>query len=152
MTIPVRIEVLASPAPKGSGRAILIAGRARHVPSGSNVNRDALASWGGALRLAAIRAVGAVDSPPFVDVPLRMTIVFRLARPAGHWGKRGIKPSKPPFPSMKPDLDKLLRSTGDVLNGIVYDDDSRIVSVGVDKVWAAPGTEGATIVVEERTP
>lgn len=35
----IRLEVLGEPAPKGSGRAILIGGKARHVPSGSNARK-----------------------------------------------------------------------------------------------------------------
>lgn len=126
---------------------MLIGGRARHIPSGSNANRDALASWGADLRLAAVRAVGAVNAPPFVGLPLRVSMTFRMARPSGHWGKRGLLPSKPRYPATKPDLDKLIRSTGDVLSGIVFDDDSRIVALDVEKVYAEPGREGATITI-----
>ncbi|MES2211514.1 MAG: RusA family crossover junction endodeoxyribonuclease [Chloroflexota bacterium] len=151
MTPAVRIEALGQPAPKGSGRAILIAGRARHVPSGSNVNRRNLQSWDSAVRAAALTTIGRVNAPPFVGQALRVAIVFRLARPGGHWGKRGIKPSKPLFPIGKPDVDKLARATVDSLIGTVFDDDSRIVSLDAAKVWAAPGNEGASIVVEERT-
>jgi hypothetical protein len=34
----------------------------------------------------------------------------------------------------------------------VFDDDSRIVSTQIDKVYATPGNEGARITVEEMTP
>jgi Holliday junction resolvase RusA-like endonuclease len=146
----VVIEVLGTPAPKGSGRAILIAGRARHVPSGSDVNARKLRSWDTALREAAAESVGHVTTPVFVGEPLRLHIVFRLTRPAGHWGKRGLRPGAPAYPCTKPDLSKLVRSTEDTLTGIVYDDDSRIVAVAVEKVYADPGREGATIVVERR--
>lgn len=148
MSGAVTIEVLGTPAPKGSGRAILIAGRARHVPSGSDVNAKKLRSWDTAVREAAALSVGHVTSPPFIGVPLRLRIVFRLIRPAGHWGKRGLRPKAPSFPTTKPDLSKLVRSTEDTLTGIVFDDDSRIVSAVLEKVYAEPGREGATIVVE----
>lgn len=145
----VVIEVLGTPAPKGSGRAILIGGRARHVPSGSDVNARKLRSWDTALREAAAASVGHVTTPVFVGAPLRLHIVFRLTRPSGHWGKHGgLRPSAPPYPTTKPDLSKLVRSTEDTLTGIVYDDDSRIVVAAVEKVYADPGREGATIVVE----
>jgi crossover junction endodeoxyribonuclease RusA len=101
-----------------------------------------------ATEAVAVATQGNMTAPPFVDVPLRISIQFRLSRPAGHYGKKGIKPKAPPWPSKKPDLDKLLRSTKDSLKGIVYDDDSRIVRVDAEKIYAAVGNEGATIVVE----
>jgi Holliday junction resolvase RusA-like endonuclease len=144
------IEVLGSPAPKGSGRAIMLGGKARHIASGSDVNAKRLRAWDTAVREAAAAAVGYVLTPTFVGVPLRLWITFRLVRPAGHWGKRGLRPGAAPFPTTKPDLSKLVRSTEDTLTGIVFDDDSRIVAATVVKVWAEPGREGATITVEPR--
>jgi Holliday junction resolvase RusA-like endonuclease len=146
----VVIEVLGTPAPKGSGRAMLIGGKARHIASGSSVNQKRLRSWDTAVREAAAESVGPVTVPPFVGEPLSLRIVFRLVRPAGHWGKRGLRPGAPAYPCTKPDLSKLVRATEDTLTGIVYDDDSRIVAVAVEKVYADPGREGATIVVERR--
>lgn len=148
----VAFQVRGSPAPKGSGRAILIAGKARHVPSTSNVNRDRLMSWDVAVREAAAEAIGIRDTPPFVDVPLRCEIVFYIKRPAGHWGKKGLKPSAKPYPSVKPDAGKLARSTEDSMKGIVFDDDSRIVDLIARKRWALPGQEGASITIEEMAP
>lgn len=147
----ITIEVLGTPAPKGSGRAIMIGGRACHVASGSDVNAKRLRSWDTAVREAAAQAVGVVASPPFVGVPLRLHLVFRLVRPAGHWGKRGLLPSAPAFPTSKPDLSKLVRSTEDTLTGIVWDDDSRIVAATVEKLYAEPGKEGATIEISQHT-
>jgi Holliday junction resolvase RusA-like endonuclease len=148
----VVIEVLGTPAPKGSGRAMMVGGRAVHVPSGSGVNARKLRSWDTAVREAAAACIGLATAPPFIGVPLRVTIVFRLTRPAGHWGARGLKPKAPPYPTTKPDLSKLVRSTEDTLTGIVFDDDSRIVSEVLDKVYAEPGREGATITVERCLP
>lgn len=154
------LEVLGTPAPKGSGRAMLIGGKARHVPSGSNANRDQLRSWDANVREAAQRALEAppYDTLPetvplFVQAPLAVVIEFRLMRPAGHWAKRGgLKPGAPPAPATKPDADKLARSTLDALHGAVFDDDSRIVELVVRKRYAAPGNEGARITVEEWRP
>lgn len=147
----VHFSVLGTPAPKGSGRAMLIDGHARLIASGSTVNQRQLRAWDTAVREAAAAAIGHVAAPPFVGVPLRLWLTFRLVRPAGHWGAKGLRPSAPPFPASKPDLSKLLRATEDTLTGIVFDDDSRIVAATLAKVWAAPGTEGATITVERAT-
>ncbi|HZJ30733.1 MAG TPA: RusA family crossover junction endodeoxyribonuclease [Vicinamibacterales bacterium] len=59
-----------------------------------------------------------------------------------------LAPSAPALPRGKPDIDKLARSTLDALSGIVFDDDARVASLELRKVYAAPGDEGATITVE----
>lgn len=151
------IEVLGTPAPKGSNRAILRGGRAQFVPGGSKVNQRKLKSWDVAVREAAIDLGREHENgslgPRFVQVPLSVGIVFRMARPGSHWAKRGgVKPTAPIAPATKPDVDKLARSTLDSLTGIVFDDDSRIVELGVVKVYAEPGREGARIVVREWVP
>jgi Holliday junction resolvase RusA-like endonuclease len=146
----VHFDVVGRPAPKGSSRAFVIRGTNRAVvaPSGSPQNKAALRSWDQAVRLAANEQVRGLDAPLFVDQALHLTICFRLARPAGHWGKNGLKPSAPPHPVSKPDLDKLTRATADSLKGTLYDDDSRVVNLSVWKEFAAPGTEGASITVD----
>lgn len=149
----ITFEVLGTPAPKGSSRAIYSKklGRAFNVPSGSNVNRDRMKTWDAAVREAARAAVGDVTAPPFVLVPLFVDILFRLARPADHWSKKGgLKPwANDAKPMFKPDFDKLVRSTLDALKGTVYDDDARICSARVDKIYASPGYEGMAIQVSQ---
>lgn len=147
----IEFEVFGIPAPKGSSRAVARGRRAFVVPSGSDANRKARVSWDNAVRDAAREAVGDIGSPVFVQLPLIVSIVFRLKRPAGHWARNGgLKPSAPPRPHTKPDLSKILRATEDAMNGIVYDDDARIVGFGrLDKEYARPGMEGAWIEVKE---
>ena len=149
----IRIDVLGSPAPKGSNRAMVRGGRAVFVPGGSKVNAEKQRSFAAAIRerIAIDMFDGAeATSPVFVDRPLAVAIVFRLARPGSHWNKRGcLRPSAPVAPAVKPDADKLARQALDVLTGSVFDDDSRIVELLVRKEYAAPGREGATIVVDE---
>jgi Holliday junction resolvase RusA-like endonuclease len=80
---------------------------------------------------------------------IAVELIFRMARPAGHWGKKGLRPKAPYWPATKPDADKLARATLDSLTGILFDDDSRIVELSVLKRYAAPGQEGASITVRE---
>jgi Holliday junction resolvase RusA-like endonuclease len=157
----IGFDVLGTPAPKGSNRAILRGGQARFVPGGSPTNQRALKSWDVAVREAARDSVavqvfdgGTPDRPAFVDQALAVEITFWLTRPGGHWAKPtkknpspGLKPSAPSMPAVKPDVDKLARATCDSLSGIVFDDDARIVELLVRKVYAEPGCEGARIVV-----
>lgn len=153
----IRFEVAGVPAPKGSARAINIPGvGARLVPSTSNKNRDNLKAWDRDVRAAATTArrqhIGTdVDdgAPVFVEQALRVILNFRMLRPGGHWGARGLKPSAPAYPMTKPDIDKLARSTLDSMKGIVYDEDSRIAELLLHKVYAAkPEDAGAGIIVE----
>lgn len=147
----IEINVFGTPAPKGSNRSMVRGGRAVFVPGGSEVNRVKLKSWDASVRADALEKLGPLLSGPvFVGVPLAVSITFRLARPSGHWSKRhGLKPSAPSFPAVKPDADKLARSTLDSLSGLVFDDDARIVRLVVTKEYAEPGHEGATIQIWE---
>lgn len=146
----IEINVFGTPAPKGSNRAMVRGGRAVFVPGGSEVNRVKLKSWDASVRADALEKLGPLMSGPvFVGVPIAVSIVFRLKRPGGHWGKRGLLPSAPVAPSVKPDADKLARSTLDSLSGLVFDDDARIVRLVVTKEYAEPGHEGATIQIWE---
>jgi Holliday junction resolvase RusA-like endonuclease len=145
----IQFEVLGTPAPKGSRRAVKNkwTGKAMTIPGGSKQNEANLKSWDTAVREAARNAIGGATSPPFVLKPLVVTIVFRMARPSDHWSARGgLKPwAEDARPMFKPDGDKLLRATLDSLKGIIYDDDARIVAMQVHKVYANAGDEGAWI-------
>lgn len=145
----IEFDVRGTPAPKGSNRAMVRGGRAVFVPGGSAVNAVKLKSWDVAVRDAAHESIGERDEPVFVSVPLAVAIVFKLARPGGHWGTKGLKPSAPAHPCKKPDADKLARATIDSLSGLVFDDDARIVRLVVEKQYALPGHEGAQIRVWE---
>jgi Holliday junction resolvase RusA-like endonuclease len=147
----ISLDVLGTPAPKGSTRAILISGRAVNVPGGSNANKNAIKAWHRAVSDQGRLTVGDGREPVFVDQPMTVYIQFRMARPKGHFGSNGaIRVRAPAFPATKPDIDKLARSTLDALTGIVWDDDSRIVRLILDEDYAVPGQEGATILVKER--
>ncbi len=143
----ITIDVLGTPAPKGSVRAFYKAGMKRAVIVKDNSAKQK--SWDSAIREAAAEAIGEVTEPPFVDRALVVTIAFRMSRPGGHWGVKGLKPSAPAFPRGKPDIDKLARTTLDALTGIAFDDDSRIARLVLSKTYADPGKEGARITVEE---
>jgi len=69
-----------------------------------------------------------------LDGPMHVRATFRFLRPAS------VTPKKRPLPSVKPDLDKLLRSVLDALTGVAFKDDAQVVAVDVVKVYGAePG-------------
>jgi Holliday junction resolvase RusA-like endonuclease len=83
------------------------------------------------------------DLPPR-EGALWVEVTFRLPRPKGHMGKRGLRPSAPRFPATRPDLDKLCRAVLDGLtSGGAYGDDAQVTVLTAEKVYAsetrAPG-------------
>jgi Holliday junction resolvase RusA-like endonuclease len=92
--------------------------------------------------------------------PVRMSVIFRFKRPANHYRRDGtLKPlnaslssatsrEAPQFHCVKPDLDKVERSTKDALSRLAYEDDARIVAANGNKRWCV-GDErpGALITV-----
>ena len=137
----IRLDVLGLPAPKGSGRAMLISGRARYIASSSGANAKKQAAWLRAIQAAA-KGVALIAGPVWV------AITFRMPRPAGHYTKRGeLREAAPLNPVVAPDVDKLARLVLDALTGLAFDDDSRVVSLYAGKQYAVPGRSGASITV-----
>ena len=68
--------------------------------------------------------------------PIEVTFEFHMPRPKGHFGSKGIRKSAPVFPATRPDVLKLARSVEDSLTGLVYADDSQIVTETLRKVYA----------------
>ena len=50
-------------------------------------------------------------------------------------------------PTVRPDLDKLIRAVCDSLTGIAYKDDSQVVSLHAQKTYVDKGNEGVGVVV-----
>lgn len=153
----LKLVIRGIPAPKGSARA---AGN-QVIPSGSPQNAAALRAWGSCVREAAIAAVaaaGAAGTIPMVGVPIQLKIVWRMPRPRRHYLARGprigeLLANAPTLHMTKPDSSKLLRALEDDLNGLVWDDDSRVAETLMRKIYASPGQEGATVhIVALETP
>ena len=71
---------------------------------------------------------------------LELGVEFRMPRPKGHYGTGRnagqIRSSAPVFPTTRPDLTKLWRSTEDALTGILWRDDAQIICQHVRKVFS----------------
>lgn len=146
MTTPIPLRVLTStihgkPVTQGSMKAIV------HRHSGKAIvvqdHKSELDAWRG--RIAnTIRSRR--DGRSFTG-PVSCELVFRLRRPAAHSGTKGLFPSSPVHPIVKPDIDKLARAVLDALTQSgVWRDDSQAVEVTARKVYADGGTEpGVTI-------
>jgi len=129
------------PGPQGSKRHV---GNGRMIESSAKVK-----PW----RDAVVAAVGReMTRTGWVQVtgPVSLGITFFLARPKGHYGTGRnagtLRKSAPAYPAVKPDADKLIRSTQDALTTVgAWRDDAQAVDLFVCKRYAAPNVDiGAT--------
>lgn len=125
------------PAPKGSTQAFIRGGRA--VTTHDNAKTK---PWQAVIAYAA-RQAGVTP----LDGPVSMQLIFCLPRPRGHFGKRGLLPSAPARPTVKPDLDKLERSCLDALTGIGFADDAQVVDLLTAKHYCAPELPAGVLVI-----
>lgn len=97
---------------------------------------NALSEWKNAIRDAAGALVTDLEREA---VAVRAT--FYVARPAGHYGKNGLRGSAPAYPIKRSagDVDKLARALLDALTGVVFADDSQVVDLDVSKRYADTG-------------
>lgn len=131
--------VYGQPAPQGSKSAFVNkhTGRAQMLES-SKVRVDA---WRSDVKVAAIQAFEA----GLIAGPVEVTIIFGQARPKAHYGTGRnahlLKPSAPEYPTGRPDIDKLVRSTLDAMTGVAFTDDSCVVKLATEKTYGDPGAQ-----------
>lgn len=130
----IEFTVRGTPAPQGSKR---------HVGNGIMIESSAkVKPWRQDVRYAAEAAMHGHEP---LDGPVNVTVDFYLQRPKS-------APRTRRFPVVKPDIDKLIRSTLDALKSAgVYTDDSRVVGLTASKSYTddAQPTSGAYIRVKE---
>lgn len=139
MPDPVTLTVLGKPVPQGSKRVF----NGRVV----DVNAAELRGWRSEIAAAA-RDQNLIPSPQ----PYSVTLDFFFARPAGHFGKKGLRPSAPKVPSVRPDLDKLIRSVLDALTGVAFHDDSQVWEITARKHYADHSPPGLVLELQEFRP
>lgn len=74
---------------------------------------------------------------PFTG-PCGLTLVFHLPRPES---------SERDFPSVRPDLDNLVKGLPDTFNGVLWVDDAQVIEMTVSKLYSQ--TPGVLVVVEQ---
>jgi crossover junction endodeoxyribonuclease RusA len=148
----IEIIILGTPAPQGSKHGFAVkrkgvyTGRVAQVESSAKVK-----PWRMAVKYAALEALPSRDGSAILTGAIVLEVTFRLPRPKGHYGTGRnaglLKPSAPWVPNVRPDLDKLLRSTFDALGEAgVWRDDAQVVSVYARKDYATDYEPvGATI-------
>jgi Holliday junction resolvase RusA-like endonuclease len=98
------------------------------------------ATWEETVRQTAIKAMGPTE---ILETPITLALYFRLPMPQS-WSKKrkeaALKGLK--APTKKPDWDNLGKAVSDALNGVIFKDDSQIVSAHVRKIYSAvPGVD-----------
>lgn len=109
------------------------------IPAGTTVSRQRVAAWREDIRAAAIAAMG--DRGPFKSaIRLRVDITLPFPQTLIRKYQMGWWPH-----TKKPDVDKLLRAIMDHLTGIVWVDDSQVISVMLTKSYAWDSKPGANV-------
>ena len=105
------------------------------------LKRPRRASFGGmfdpkenieAKKLVAQVAKLAIKKP--IEGPVRLAATFWFERPKSHYGKT-LKPSAPIEHTQRPDVDNLIKTVLDGLNGIAWADDAQVIEVSGRKGW-----------------
>lgn len=109
-----------TPVPKGRPRFTL-KGRA-YTPQRTKIYENELAN------------LIAEQNPKKLEGAIKLEIVFYIPKP------RSVKRK---YPTVRPDLDNFLKAFKDAANGILWNDDSQVITVTASKQYA---TEGAIYV------
>jgi len=94
-------------------------------------------------------AMGQMNNKFEKDIPLIVSFLFVFDRPKSHFGTgrnaNKLKGSSPLHHVCKPDLSNLIKMPEDILNNILWHDDSQIIKISsVEKRYAYPGEEAHT--------
>lgn len=110
---------------RGKGRPRF--GNGRTFTDAKTTNAEA---W---VRACAVEQVG----QPVLDGPLQLRIEYEIAIPKS-WPKKKLAMARAMLlmPSVKPDVDNVVKLVGDALNGIVWRDDSQIYELHVSRRYA----------------
>lgn len=122
----IEFRVYGIPQTKGSTKAFMRPGMRFPVVTNDNTKNKA---WAGTVAEVAQRVKVSIGALAPMEGPLCIRLSFYLPRP------KSI-PKRVAYPTKRPDLDKMVRSVKDALTGVLYRDDSQIVSIVADKEYS----------------
>ncbi|MDH3291517.1 MAG: RusA family crossover junction endodeoxyribonuclease [Gemmatimonadota bacterium] len=131
----IQLKVYGRPVPAGSKRGFPIRGKGGKIHVSVTDASSKAKPWQAQVRAEAAELMA---GRPLIRDPIQARAMFYLARPKGHFGKRGLRPSAPRYPAVQPDASKLWRAVEDALQGVVYANDAQIVEQWVMKVYGEP--------------
>lgn len=130
------------PAPGGSKKGFYIKKIKRVIMTPDNKKTK---PWMDSVKCFALQAY----SGPPLEEPIELEITFQFLRPKSHFGTGRnagkLKLSTKKYPTVRPDLTKLTRSTEDALTGLIWRDDSQVVRQMTKKIYTEK--QGAFIVI-----
>ena len=135
----ISITVLGEPSPEGSTRSFYIPKLNRTVTTHQNQSR--LNSWRNRVATEAQNVLCECDWTSDRTSAYTLDVDFVLPRPPSVPAHRRI------HPTVKPDVDKLVRAINDALTGILFPDDCQVVSIRVTKNYEGGRRPGAYIEV-----
>lgn len=143
---PVVLRIIGIPAPQGSKTAINRGGRTVLL-EGKGPGRAAVKEWRRAVADAA-RIHLTIDGSSTLAEAVKVAVDFVFTRPPS------VSVRKRPHHTVKPDLDKLARSTLDALvEGGLLTGDQLVVDLHATKAYAAQGNPpGAVIRIDAMEP
>lgn len=131
--------VLGEPTPEGSTRAYYIKALDRTVTT--HQNKKGLEAWRNRVATEAQRALEGREWKCDSASAYTVNVDFVLSRPASVPEHRRI------HPTVKPDIDKLVRAINDALTSILFADDCQVVSMTMTKDYSDERRAGAYITV-----
>lgn len=131
----IEFTVYGKPAPAGSKRGFPIKGKGDKVRVIVTDANPRTKPWQALVKDAAWEAYDG----PVLQGPLDVTMTFWQPRPKWHYGTGRnagvVKATAPAAPTGKPDVLKLARGVEDGLTGVLYRDDSQIVTEHLYKCY-----------------
>lgn len=84
----------------------------------------------------------AMNGSRLLEGPLELRVIFHVPRPKGHFGSGRnagqVRASAPAYPTVKPDVTKLLRAVEDACTSVVWRDDAQIIDQLALKRYGEP--------------
>lgn len=134
MTYMMQFTIDANPVPKGRPKFSKVGGFVKTYSPKKTVDYEQI------VRQTAAQAMGSTD---LLETPVAVYLYIRLPIPRSYPRKRSEACLKGlERPTKKPDIDNLAKSVLDGINGVIWRDDSQIVSLHVTKVYSTqPGVD-----------
>jgi Holliday junction resolvase RusA-like endonuclease len=142
MTYMMQFTIDANPVPKGRPKFSKVGGFVKTYSPKKTVQYEQI------VRQTAAQAMGQTE---LLETPVAVYLYIRLPIPKSYTRKRseaclsGLE-----RPTKKPDIDNLAKSVLDGINGVVWRDDSQIVSLHVTKVYSTQS--GVDVLIKEELP
>ena len=134
--------------PKGQPRPRAFARKMSNVHVARFYDSDVADEWKRAVQIVVLDA-SIVHKWPLTLGPVAILMCFSMPRPKSHFGAKGLKPSAPLHHSGKPDADNLAKLVMDQItkSGRIWRDDSQVVSLRVEKLWASGNESGCSVLI-----